>query len=533
MRTLAAFFVSATIVLGLACVGDDPSGAPSSNGSSAAAADSSGTPNDPDASSSGGSDSAVVHTGGGTMAQLQITATSVPSTILPVRDGGIVMAFAYVGAEPLVLADATIACTRCAVIAKLDASLSHVVWYAYGNESIERSGMIAQSPDGRLYWALEAPYAGTATITGSAFGAPRSFTVISGDGVEGAGTGGTRLIVALDDDGSSRWIHELRQTNAGELNTLGRFGAFAASDKAVLSTFANATGELKWSNATASGSKPVSARFVISELDADTGAASIGAGLDQLGEHDEFRWAVGIAGYNGKGFAFTRSHYAAGASIDNPDGTFLSLGQLGTGDLSAVVSYAAVVPSGSSDPRAARYKDSAVASASIPTALRFGDVSLQESFGAIDSAFFVLDKAAPAVKGQLVLGGAGDDVPVQMVEISGSDEVYLVGRYRSSDMQLLGATLPSPADALSNGMYVVRAAIDPADKSITPLWARGFMGNPGGSISVESAAADLVTGDLYVTGSLGGDGTFDFGSDVLTTEHSGNKLFALRFARGL
>ncbi len=532
---------------GAACVGDSPSGSAGPGASSADAGGASSSssrsePDEPDAASSGGSsggsssgdvDSSVPQTGGNTLAQLAFQGRVDTSQVLATGDGGVLMAFNHAAPTNLIIGQTTVACTHCAVVVKLDATLENVVWFAHSSDDLSSDGLTA-SPDGRVYWALGGRSPGTASIRDGA-AATRTFTIVSGEGEQGEGTGGSRLVVALNGDGSIRWVNELRQTDTtGVGNDLGDISAFGASNKTVVATLSYAQGTLAWTpKGVGSGTKTLATRrYTTMQLDADTGVGFIGEGPLVTAAHAEFKNLVGIEGYDGSGFAFTRVQYAANGVGGFPAGVWVSLGKASGGALSSVVDYAAVVPATMPNTvRAARYKDSAMALGYVPGSLSFGDVAVQ-SGGSTDSAFFILDKIATKVRAHSSFGGTGYDVPVAMVQVPGVDEVYCVGTYRSTDMSLAGSVLPAPADAVTDGMYVMRARVDTTTKTLTPLWARGYVGDPGGRISVESASADPDTGDLFVSGWLGGPGAFNFGGDAITTTELKTKLFALRIERG-
>src|SRR5262249_19439900 len=126
--------------------------------------------------------------GGDIVAQLSFASDDAGYTAgaVPAAGGGVVISFAYRGTVSLALADATIPCTYCQVIAKLDATLSHVDWYAYASNTASvldgggRDGGLATSPDGSIYWATEGNGDANYSITyaGNRFASPFTVDVV-------------------------------------------------------------------------------------------------------------------------------------------------------------------------------------------------------------------------------------------------------------------------------------------------------------------------------------------------------------------
>lgn len=544
---MRGFFIGSWVLLaalGVACVGDSPveggGGSSSSSGeggassSSSSGGGSSGTPDATASSSSGepdgGGDGAIVHTGGETLAQLVFDTQAFNNRVVAPAGGGVLFALAYDNSTPLQVAGQTIPCTTCAVLLKMNAALDALEWYAYAKDLVERSAVVSVSPDGRIYWALSASYAGTAEIHGSNFGSTLQFPVVSGDGQQDSGTGGSRFVIALQPNGSVRWSHALAQTNVGDQNYLGSFQGFAANDKNVLITIDAARGTLAYTNSLGNpATQDVSASYLVHELDAETGRTAVLGVLDRSGAFEQTDRAAAFRGFAGKGFTAVRRAFPAGSNVPSSYG--VTMGELSGGALSAPLSYPSVVPAGKPNSFfPTSYKDTVVVAATAPGSHSLAGVTQQSNAGSYDTALYLLDKTSVNVRAQAIFGGDGYEEPQAASEIPSSDELYLGGVYRSSNFQLAGVTLPTPPDALSNGSFVTRLGV--GGGTFTPYWARGLAGNPTGRVDASSVATDTVSGDVYVSGWVGPSGTYDFGASAFTTSPVQSKAFLLRLRRG-
>lgn len=532
-RLLWVFLPLCIGALLFACVGDDnpaPQGSASPDASNGTDGGSSG---DPDSATNNTSDSGADADpgppGGDTLAQLSFVSQALYGQILPAKSGGLYVMMRYSHSSPPTIGGTTIACTTCDIVLKLNAGLSTVEWYAYNPDpSIGRS-QIATSPAGDLYWSSEVPGDGNYTVTfkGSQFASDVVFNTV-GNSNQGEDTGGGRFVIALSATGSVRWSHMLAQTNTVSGNYVGSFSTFAASDNAVLSTFDDAKGSISYNDSVGLKSVTIGANAaLIHELNPSTGKTVQLLQRARSTTGDVYIRGVGVQGFNNKGFAVWRQTRDSSNAIT---GHTISLGELGNGAYTPFVNYPSVVPVGKvNDLRPARYKSYLLAYGQVETSLTLGSQTYNAAASGIDSLFFVLDNATATVKASASFGGSGYDVGLAMIDV-GNDDVYCVGTYRSSDLTIAGTKFPPPPDALSDGVYAIRARVDEANKTIVPRWGVGFMGDK--RTGFYSATADAITGDLYIFGWLGSGGTFNFGGTPITVPPTTNTNYLIKIRRG-
>ncbi len=75
-----------------------------------------------------------------------------------------------------------------------------------------------------------------------------------------------------------------------------------------------------------------------------------------------------------------------------------------------------------------------------------------------------------------------------------------------------------------------RAHVDLANMTLQPVWSRGLTGTR--ALTVDSAAVDAVTGDLYLFGALFAGGTADLGAAPITALSSASAAYLIKIRRG-
>lgn len=127
------------------------------------------------------------------------------------------------------------------------------------------------------------------------------------------------------------------------------------------------------------------------------------------------------------------------------------------------------------------------------------------------------------------MGGSSLDVPKALVDV-GNDDVYCAGTYLSSDLAIGGTDLPDPVDASAAAISVTRNHVDLENRTLPPVWVRGFTGTK--ALTIVSATADAITGDVYVFGILSPSGTANLGGPPIDSPPNASTIFVVKLRRG-
>jgi hypothetical protein len=476
-----------------------------------------------DAVEDGSIDSPPAVVGGDTLAQTSFPTTWLRGTAVAAPGGGVIISFRHNAQNPVQIAGTAIPCTTCQVVAKLNSELTQVDWFAYSTDGYVREGHVATSPNGSVYWTTETLGDATldVTLNGSAFASP--ITVHSPGSAIGEPLGGVRIVIAFSPTGTPRWTNVLTQSNTTTGNFLDPFIGFGASDGAVVATYAYAKGTLSYTNATGGPANMVvpAESYVLHEIDPATGRtvqlfsrANTVAG-DRLGP------ITGVGGFSEKGFTAASASYTANGTLT---GRAVMIGGLLNGGLPATVTTptsTGLIPG--------RYKNLVSARAQVATSITVGSNTFPASGLSFDAGYFILDGTSSSVRASMIVGGSGAEQSRALVDV-GNDDVYCAGTYLSSDLTIGETDLPDPVDASAVAVFVSRNRVDLQNRTLPPVWVRGFTGTR--AMSIESAAADAVTGDLYLLGVLGPSGTASLGGPEIEAPANASAVFVVKIRRG-
>ncbi|HVV83674.1 MAG TPA: hypothetical protein VHE35_11425 [Kofleriaceae bacterium] len=453
--------------------------------------------------------------GGDAKAQLSL-GTGVRGTVSAVAPPGGGLLIAYDANGLAIVAGTTLPCSSCSVVAKLDASLTELEWYAYADTPEIRESRLAISPSGSVYWGLEA--AGddqyTFTIGGSRFAHPLTISVV-GNSDQGQEPGGARIVVALGPTGEARWSHTLRQVDTAPGNALGPFAVFAAADDALVSSL-EGKGTLEYVNQSGVTASTAVAQLsqVLHELDPATGHTVSVLVQPESGSYALHQRAIGVPGLDGRGFLRTDTdHDADGLDL----GDRLRIGAFQNGfDTSVTDSIS--VPAGETRFVAVTLDGQPAAFDTIHAAATIAGTHLTAPSTNGDAVFVVLDRASPSVLATMYVAGRGYDRAAFMA--GSATDAFIGGTYESTDLLIGNDRLPAPPDAGSHGVFLARVRGEGA--ALIAEWSRGYIAT--GSLDVKSAAVDAATGDLYAIVTV--SATVDVGLGPI------GGTFVARFLRG-